>query len=214
LTAVLAWGVVMLAAFLALGILAADRPSILDTAVTGEVGGTGDGPFGGVVAVVSDALGPVLPVVALVLLVAAMLREFQRGRPARAELLLRGIGLLVACRLLSLFKLVYERERPTDDPDYADFSYPSGHVVSMASVALTAIVLCAWLAPWLLRATIALSVLLVALSAACRVLLGVHWLTDVLGAVLGVTGVGLLAALALRLLPVAAAPVETERDEA
>lgn len=204
----------LVAAFLSLGFLAAGRPSTVDTTVTGELGGTGNGPFGGVVTVVSDVLGPVLPAVVLVLLVAAMLSEFRWRHSVRSELLLRGIGLLVACRLLSVFKLVYERERPTDDPDFADFSYPSGHVVSVASVAVTAIVLCAWLSPRLLRATIVLSVLLVALSATCRVLLGVHWFTDVLGAVLGVTGVGLLAALALRLLPVGAVPVETEPDEA
>ena len=37
--------------------------------------------------------------------------------------------------------------------------------------------------------------------AACRVVLGVHWVTDTIGAVLAVTGVGLLSACALRLLP-------------
>lgn len=213
-TAIVVSGVALVAAFLVLGFLSAGQPSTVDTTVTGELSGTGDGPFGGAVTVVSEVLGPALPVAALVVLVAAMVRAFARQQAPLAELLLRGIALLVACRLLSLFKLVYRRDRPTDDPDYVDFSYPSGHVVSMASVGVTAIVLCAWLAPRLLRAVIVASALLVLVSAACRVLLGVHWLTDVSGAVLGVTGVGLLAALALRLLPACPGQVESRPDEA
>jgi undecaprenyl-diphosphatase len=38
----------------------------------------------------------------------------------------------------------------------------------------------------------------------CRVVLDVHWFTDVVGGAVGVTGVGLLAGLGLRVLPVRA----------
>jgi membrane-associated phospholipid phosphatase len=117
----------------------------------------------------------------------------------RVNVLLRCIVLLAACRAVSLFKTVYERDRPRD---YVDFSYPSGHVVSVASVAFTSVVLCVWLAPRLLRRVTVIAVVLVVLAAAFRVLLDVHWVTDVLGGTIGVTGVGLVVATALRLLPV------------
>jgi undecaprenyl-diphosphatase len=64
------------------------------------------------------------------------------------------------------------------------------------------VVLCAWLARRALPWVIGLAVVMTAVAATCRVLLGVHWLTDVLGAAIGVTGFGLIVALVLRLVPV------------
>lgn len=146
-----------------------------------------------VASVVTVVLGPILPVIAVVgLLIAAVL-----VRP-RAGLLLRAVLLLAACRAVSLVKPVFERARPTE---YPDFSFPSGHVVSVASVGFTAVVLCAWLARERVRMAVLVSVAAVVLAALCRVILDVHWLTDLVGATLGVLGVGLLTAVALRLLP-------------
>lgn len=183
-------------AFLLLGYWVRDAAWPLDVTVSGALAGFWRTPGGDVVWVVSDVLGPVLPIVAF--LAMAITAVVLRRDAYVVNVLLRCMVLLAACRVMSLFKGVFERGRPRD---YVDFSYPSGHVVSVASVAFTGIVLCGWLAGHLLRKAIALGAVLVAVSAACRVLLDVHWVTDVLGGTLGVTGTGLLAAAALRLIP-------------
>jgi undecaprenyl-diphosphatase len=136
----------------------------------------------------------VLPFVLGMALLALALRRRQH-----VGLCVRLAVVLVLCRLTSLTaKPVFLRERPRD---YPDLSYPSGHVVSVASTGFVLLLLCAWLGPRLLRRVAAAVAVAVVLSAACRVVLGVHWVTDTIGAVLAVTGVGLLSACALRLLP-------------
>jgi undecaprenyl-diphosphatase len=82
-----------------------------------------------------------------------------------------------------------------------DWSYPSGHVVIITAVALTAVIMSARLAAprrWLVWAVAIVAVLLTAVS---RVALGEHFLTDVVGAVSGTVGIGMLAAMALGMLP-------------
>jgi membrane-associated phospholipid phosphatase len=192
-----AWGFALLGLFLLLGYLVHDSQWFVDTVVSNALDGFWQTPAGGVVSIVTDALGPVLPIVMFFALVVATYRA--RRDAWLVNVFLRSIVLLAACRAVSLFKTVFERDRPRD---YVDFSYPSGHVVSVASVAFTGIVLCAWLAGRLLRRVMVIGVILVVLSAAFRVLLVVHWVTDVLGGTLGVTGIGLVVAAALRLLPV------------
>jgi len=49
---------------------------------------------------------------------------------------------------------------------------------------------------------VALACTAVVVTAASRVVLEMHWFTDTVGAVLAVVGVGLVAARALRLVPV------------
>jgi membrane-associated phospholipid phosphatase len=194
-----AWGASLVVVFLLLGEWVHARAPGIDTAVANAVGDFWQRPGSKVVTVVTDILGPTLPIIAFVVLGAAAIWAYATGRRELGNLLLRCFVLLAACRAVSLFKSVYTRARPRT---YADWSYPSGHVVSVASVAFTGVVLCAWLAPHLLRRMIVLAVVLVALAGACRVLLGVHWLTDVLGGAIGVTGVGLVVAVLLRLVPV------------
>ncbi|CAM3568659.1 phosphatase PAP2 family protein [Kibdelosporangium persicum] len=191
-----AWGFALLALFLLLGYWVHDSAWPLDLAVADALEGFWLTPAGDVVWVVSDLLGPVLPIVMFLVLV--FWAVWYRRDAYTFNVLLRSIVLLAACRMVSLFKGVYERDRPRD---YVDFSYPSGHVVSMASVAFTGIVLCGWLTRHLLRRVTVIAVVLVVVSAACRVLLDVHWVTDVLGGTVGVTGIGLLVAAALHLIP-------------
>lgn len=193
-------GTALLALFLLLGIAVNGNSFGIDAAVSDALDGFWQQPGSWVVFVVTAILGPVLPVVMLVLLIIACVWAWRAGRRRMADLLLRSIVLLAACRAVSLFKSVYNRERPRV---YAsDWSYPSGHVVSVASVAFTSVVLCLWFSRHMLRRVIVVAVALVVIAAVCRVLLDVHWLTDVLGGVLGVTGVGLIVATVLRLLPV------------
>lgn len=184
-------GAALVIAFVLLGLVVSGPTPEVDRFVADAI----DDGWGlrAVASVATVVLGPILPLIAVVgLLTAAAL-----VRP-RAGLFLRATVLLVACRAVSLVKPVFERARPTE---YPDFSFPSGHVVSVASVGFTAVVLCAWLARERVRMAVLVSVAAVVLAALCRVILDVHWLTDLVGATLGVLGVGLLTAVALRLLP-------------
>jgi membrane-associated phospholipid phosphatase len=191
-----AWGISLLAVFMLLGYWVRDSAWPLDLIVADAMWGFWETAGGDVVSVITDILGPVLPVVTLFVLAFFAVRY--RHDAYVMNVLLRSMVLLAACRLMSLFKGVFERDRPRA---YVDFSYPSGHVVSVASVAFTGIVLCGWLARRLVRRAIVLATTLVVVAAACRVLLDVHWVTDVLGGTVGVTGIGLVVAAALHLIP-------------
>ena len=199
--------VVLLGVFVALGLLVSTQPLALDRTIADALQGQWQRPAGTVATVVSDVLGPVLPAVfGSVLLIAAALSW--RPDQVRAMVLLRVIVVLALCRLTSLvFKPLFERARPRQ---YADLSYPSGHVVSTASTGVAAVLLCLWLAPKLLRRVAVVSAVATVLCAASRLVLGVHWLTDTVGAVLAVLGIGILAALAVRLLPAARVPAGRE----
>jgi undecaprenyl-diphosphatase len=187
-------GFALAAAFVALGLGVARQPLALDAHVASALHGVYTQPLGRVAEIGSDILGPVLPwVLGMALLALALRHRRHRGLCVRLAVV------LLLCRLTSLaFKPVFVRERPRD---YPDLSYPSGHVTSVASTGFVLVLLCAWLWPRLVGRVAATAAVATVLSAACRVVLGVHWVTDTIGAVLAVTGVGLLSACALRLLP-------------
>ncbi len=84
----------------------------------------------------------------------------------------------------SLLKLGFGRARP-DVIAHLDhqtsFSYPSGHATSAAAVYL----LLAWLAPPPWRAAAAvLAAVMIVLNAFSRIMLGVHWASDIVGGTL------------------------------
>lgn len=187
-------GVLLFALFLGLGVWVDKRPLPLDVTIADALRGEYTRPFGHVVGVVTNVFGPAMPLVFGAGLVAGLF-----VRRDQVKLLLKLIALLAICRVTdSIFKPVFGRQRPRV---YPDWSYPSGHVTSVASSGLVAVVLCVWLAPRLVRRVAAIAVVATVVSAACRIVLGVHWLTDTVGAVLAVTGVGLVAAVVLGLLP-------------
>ncbi|WP_043827649.1 MULTISPECIES: phosphatase PAP2 family protein [unclassified Amycolatopsis] len=187
-------GVVLFAAFLWLGFLVDRQPLQLDVEVATALRGQDTHPAGQIAGVVTNVLGPVLPYVLGVVLLAIVLRD-----RSQLSLCVRLAVVLVLCRLTSLaFKPVFQRQRPRV---YPDLSYPSGHVVSVATTSLVVVLLCAWLRPRAVRWAIWLSAAATVLAAACRIVLGVHWVTDTIGAVLAVLGVGLVSATALRLVP-------------
>ncbi|TWP48878.1 phosphatase PAP2 family protein [Lentzea tibetensis] len=101
----------------------------------------------------------------------------------------RGLVLFGLCWGTLLSRYLFRRVRPVDYPQWA---YPSGHTVAVAAVGFTLVVLLGRGATIAVTATV--------LTAASRVVLERHWVTDVIGSVLGVVGVGLLAALALGLV--------------
>ncbi|MCG8916859.1 phosphatase PAP2 family protein [Actinokineospora sp. PR83] len=190
-------GLLLVAAFVALGLTVSGVTPGVDRFVAEALGGGFAGDVGSVASVLSDVFGPVLPIAmgAGLLVRAAVVRTTDRDR---SRLLLKAVVVLVLCRVVSFVKPLFARARPRE---YPDFSFPSGHVTSVAAVAFTAAVLCAWLARPRLRACAFWGGLAVLVAALCRILLDVHWLTDTVGAVVGVLGVGLLASAALGLLP-------------
>ncbi|TCO48033.1 phosphatase PAP2 family protein [Actinocrispum wychmicini] len=191
------WGAALVAVFLLLGLWVRDSVPWIDTQISDAIGTTYVNDR--TVQVLTDILGPIVPIVAAVALAGLVVLMWIQDRNWEAGVVLRCLVVLLACRGLSLFKDVFKRLRPRL---YPEFAYPSGHTVSVACVGFTAVLLCAWFARRALPWVIALAAALTAGAAACRVMLGVHWLTDVIGAVIGVTGVGLIFALVLRLVPV------------
>ncbi|MEW2506271.1 phosphatase PAP2 family protein [Amycolatopsis sp. NPDC047767] len=187
-------GVVLLAAFVALGLLVDRQPLQLDTEVANALRGQDTRPAGLVAGVVTNVLGPVLPWVLGVALVALGLRD-----RSNRSVCVRLAVVLVLCRLTSVaFKPVFLRRRPRE---YPDLSYPSGHVVAVASTGLVVVLACGWLAPRFVQWAAGIAAAATVVAAACRIVLGVHWVTDTVGAVLAVLGVGLVSATALRLVP-------------
>ncbi|RZQ59433.1 phosphatase PAP2 family protein [Amycolatopsis suaedae] len=193
------FGVLLLVAFTTLGIAVRVQPWGLDVLAAGAFHGEFARPLGWTAQILSDVLGPVLPVTLGITLLVFAAWSYRRGDRPRAWLLVRLTIVLTLCRLTSIvFKPLFERDRPRD---YPDLSYPSGHVVSVASTAFVAVLVAVWLAPHLLRRAVLIAVAATVLAAACRIVLTVHWLTDTVGAVFAVGGVGLVAAVALKLLP-------------
>jgi len=118
-----------------------------------------------------------LPRWTLVLLLSALLWHSAGRRPA-----LLFAGTAVAANLASsLLKNLFDRSRPDLIPHLdhvSSWSYPSGHATSVTAIALAFALLAP--PPWRRVATgcAAAAVLVTALS---RVMLGVHWPSDVLG---------------------------------
>ncbi|MDX8050224.1 phosphatase PAP2 family protein [Lentzea sp. BCCO 10_0798] len=101
----------------------------------------------------------------------------------------KALALHGLCCATLLTRFLFDRVRPVE---YHLPSYPSGHTVAVASVGFTMVVL--------LRRGVLWAVLAVLVAGFARIVLEMHWVTDVVGAVLGVTGVGLLAAMVLGLV--------------
>ncbi|SDK36920.1 undecaprenyl-diphosphatase [Lentzea albidocapillata subsp. violacea] len=101
----------------------------------------------------------------------------------------KGLALHALCCATLLTRFLFDRVRPVE---YHLPSYPSGHTVAVASVGFTMVVL--------LKRGVLWAVLAVLVAGFARIILEMHWVTDVVGAVLGVTGIGLLAAMLLGLV--------------
>ena len=103
-----------------------------------------------------------------------------RWRGPRCAVGLGGASLL-SNLASSLLKLGFGRARPDliDHLDYqTSFSYPSGHATSAAAVYL----MLAWLAPPRWRGFAwALAFAMILLNGVSRIMLGVHWASDIVG---------------------------------
>ncbi|WP_037309292.1 phosphatase PAP2 family protein [Amycolatopsis orientalis] len=187
-------GALLLIGFIVLGLFVDDRPPPVDVALADAFHGQYARPAGQVAGLVTNVLGPVLPFA-----LGAVLAVLAWQRRDLTALCVKLAVVLVLCRMTSLIaKPVFYRERPREFPD---LSYPSGHVVAVACTGFVAVLLCAWTRPRLVRLAITIAVAATVVGALCRVVLGVHWLTDTAGSVLAVGGVGLISATGLGLLP-------------
>ncbi len=153
----------------------------------------------------SDLSGPwvVHPIVAI----AAGALVLRRRITVRAGVVVVAIG-LVGWALGAVAKEIVERPRPAQAVlEVGSFSYPSGHATNIALGAVLLIALArAAERVWIRWGTALLALLAVILTAADRILLGVHYVTDVaMGLGFGAAA-AILALAALPLRPNSAKP--------
>jgi undecaprenyl-diphosphatase len=134
---------------------------------------------------------------AAVLLVVAVVAW--RRNPGRRKVVARYPLVLLACAAVAASQQIFQRPGPPVVA--ADWTYPSGHASIATAVAFTAVALCVTMLPAWRTVVIAVESIGVVLTLVSRVALGEHYVTDVLGAVAGVAGVGLLVLVVLRLTP-------------
>jgi undecaprenyl-diphosphatase len=167
----------------ALGALVRERWSPLDTWAVRDALLPGGPLIGAAEAIAGAAV--LVSGAGLVLTTAAALRQ-----PAVRKLLWRHAVLLTACAAVATTQVLFQRPGPPGAGQ--DWTYPSGHATVVTAVAVTAIVLCHRAAPRWVLPVLVVEALAVVVTTASRVVLGEHFPTDVLGAVAGVVGVGLV----------------------
>jgi undecaprenyl-diphosphatase len=182
-TRLLVGGAAGIAAMAVLGAVVRERWSPLDTWAVGEARLLGGPLIGAAEAIAGAAV--LVSGAGLVLTTAAALRQ-----PAVRRLLWRHAVLLAACAAVAATQVLFQRSGPPGAGQ--DWTYPSGHATVVTAVAVTAIVLCHRVAPRWVRPVLVGEALAVVVTTASRVALGEHFPTDVLGAVAGVVGVGLV----------------------
>lgn len=192
-TTVLGIGLAGIIAMVILGIVVRDRPSPLDAWALHNAQVEPGSPLSGP----AETLSAVGVLLAAAVLIAVSLAAW-RNSAARHHLW-RYPVLLSAGTGVAALQQLFQRSGP---PVVAqDWTYPSGHATLATAIAITTIVLSRRTAPVWTRVVVTVEVLAVASTMTGRVALGEHYATDVLGAIVGVLGVGLVAATVLGLLP-------------
>lgn len=151
------------------------------------------GEAGARVATAVSAVGTIACFGMLVVLLVAAWRQ----RRMRIGGLLRYAVLLACCLAMALSQTVFQRPGPPQhEPDW---TYPSGHVVVIGALAVTAVAVASSISTnWARIAAIIGSVVVVAVSVS-RIVVAQHWLVDVVAAAIAAVGIGLVAATILRL---------------
>jgi membrane-associated phospholipid phosphatase len=134
--------------------------------------------------------------VTVVAVVVGLVEAFRRRPGAVAFVLVAVAGQNV---INNAVKLLVQRARPPVEPLTANsgFSFPSGHTAAAAATYAVIALLLARGHPWRARVGLAgAAAALTCMVGASRVLLGVHWLTDVIaGALVGLLWFGVCALL-------------------
>lgn len=192
-TTVLGIGLAGIIAMVALGVVVRDSPSPLDAWALHNAHVEPGFPVSGP----AEALSAVGVLVAAAVLIPVSLAAW-RNSAVRHDLW-RYPVLLVAGTGVAAMQQLFQRAGP---PVVAqDWTYPSGHATLSTAIAFTTIVLSRRTAPLWTRVVVTVEVLAIASTMTGRVAMGEHYATDVLGAIVGVLGVGLVAATVLGLLP-------------
>ena len=113
----------------------------------------------------------------------------------RHEALLLAVSMTCAALLTYFIKMLVNRSRPDlwSTEWYSGSSFPSGHTLSTATLATALVLVVARLRPNARYAALLLAILWIGLVGVSRLMLGVHWPTDVLAAIC----VGVFTALAV-----------------
>jgi undecaprenyl-diphosphatase len=100
----------------------------------------------------------------------------------RAEALLVAASVFAAALVVYLVKLAVGRDRPAlwDTESYWGSSFPSGHTLVVAAFATAAALCVSRIRPEARRLSVAVAIVWTSLVATSRLVLGVHWPTDVL----------------------------------
>jgi undecaprenyl-diphosphatase len=112
---------------------------------------------------------------------------------ARGVTMVAAAAVLLAAGIATAFKYTVRRNRPWDQPQFYAvkhdrYSFPSGHATRMVAIATV-------LAHFVPSAAIA-GYLLAMFVAICRVLVGVHYVSDVVvGTLIGLASAGFMLAL-------------------
>lgn len=168
-------------------------PTPVDTAWHDAIGAE-RGSFAAVLATDLAGIGGWIGVVTCGLIACAGL--FAARRPRDAGILIT--ALVVGVAASELLKLLIGRQRPADMLIHAaGSSYPSGHSLSAATLAVAvAIVLARTAPPTIAKLLFAAAAFWVLLMMWSRTALHVHWLTDTIGGALLGTAVAILSAAA------------------
>jgi undecaprenyl-diphosphatase len=189
--------VLLLAAFAVLGVAARSGPLGVDRWAARTVAGWRSPNLTGAVRAVNAVLAPAAAWVALGLLLAVVAVLAVRRLWRRCGAVLAWALVFVAVwRGVNGVKMLVGRPRPPSSgwlDAVSGSSYPSGHVAAVAAVSALAVAAAVRLGRWRWP-VLAAGALLTAVTCLDRVYLGVHYLTDVVGSVLGVAGAALVAA--------------------
>jgi membrane-associated phospholipid phosphatase len=169
----------------------------LDSAIT-DAGSTATR-----VATIASTVGVLFGFAILAILAILAFRDRRR--------LVRHLVLLLACATPFLLQNVFRRPGPPGQAE--SFSYPSGHASVACAIAATSIVIAATSARRWLRRVVALQAVAVLVTMASRVALSEHYVTDVVGAALGVASIALLATALVSPFRVAGTPGSVAAQE-
>jgi PAP2 superfamily len=152
----------------------------------------------GALSIVATGASEGLRIATVLALASGITVLWRRQRRPRSAHLLKYVALFAIGFATSASKAIFQRPQPTAPEDW---SFPSAHVGIVTSAVFAGVVLCHVFAPQWRRLALGVGSGAVVLTALTRMVLGEHYLTDIVGAVVGTVGVSLLAATALRILP-------------
>lgn len=175
--------IVCLTAVAVIGMIVRQHPAPLDRWVLAELQVAPDGPLG--------RIGEIAGLVAILVAAAGLVFVAVLAWRTRRDALLPALLVLVASSAVPLLQLVFMRPGPSVVED--DVTYPSGHAAIAGGIALAAIMLAMITEHRWLPLLLVVECLAVLITLVGRVITGEHYVTDVIGALLAVFGIGLLA---------------------